>query len=90
MVLLEAVTQKIHIIVSDIPENKSVLEENALYFRSEDIDDLAKKLIWALEHSEYMDKLTADAYQHVVENFSWEKIVPKYEECYKRVLQGKH
>jgi glycosyltransferase involved in cell wall biosynthesis len=90
MVLLEAVTQKIHIIVSDIPENKSVLEENALYFRSEDMDDLAEKLVWALEHSEQMDKLTADSYQHVVENFSWGKIVSSYEECYTRVLHGQH
>jgi len=89
MVLLEAVTQKIHLIVSDIPENKSVLEKNALYFCSEDVNDLAEKLNWALENSEFMNKLSLDAYQHVLANFSWEKIVSSYEKCYQQVLQRK-
>jgi len=89
MVLLEAATQKTPMIVSDIPENKSVLENNTLYFRSGDAGDLSVKLVWALEHPEKMDKLAVDAYLHVKEKFSWGKVVSDYEQCYQQTLRGR-
>jgi glycosyltransferase involved in cell wall biosynthesis len=82
MVLLEAVTQKSKIIVSDIPENKSVLEDKALYFESENIGDLGEKILWALANYHEMEKLSLDAYRYVFQNYSWETIVNQYENCY--------
>lgn len=85
MVLLESVTQKTQIVVSDIPENKSVLGKNALFFCSEDVEDLAEKITWALENPKQMQALTDDAYQHVITEFNWNKIVSSYVQCYERV-----
>lgn len=88
MVLLESVAQKTQIVVSNIPENKSVLQENALYFHSEDIDDLAEKLIWALENPKQIQALADGAYQHVLTEFNWDRIVSSYVQCYRHVVDN--
>jgi glycosyltransferase involved in cell wall biosynthesis len=82
MMLLEAATLQTPIICSDIPENKIVMQDNALYFHSEDAADLADKIEWALRHPSEISSLGLKASICVKNNLNWEKIVEQYENVY--------
>lgn len=82
MMLLETAVTKTPIICSDIPENVSVLPEQALFFASASSADLKEKLAWALAHPAEMDALAHAAWQRVITCFQWEKIVTQYEHLY--------
>ena len=59
IMLLEAASLKVPVICSDIPENKTVFnEKEVLFFKSENEDDLAEKLKYALANSRIMEKYT--------------------------------
>jgi glycosyltransferase involved in cell wall biosynthesis len=87
MMLLEAASLQTPIVCSDIPENRAIMHENVLYFRSEDEQDLADKLKWALDHPCEMSSLGTKASEDVQDNFSWENITRQYEEIYKALIQ---
>jgi glycosyltransferase involved in cell wall biosynthesis len=85
---LEVAALKVPLIASDIPENREVLPDQALYFRSGDVDDLRKKLQWALAHPDEIKALTVRAYQSVVDNYRWPTVIRRYEELYEENLPG--
>ena len=82
MMLLEAASLQAPIICSDIPENKIVMQENVLYFRSGDVDDLAEKIQWALAHPDEMSSFAQKASLFVKDTLTWEKISKQYDEIY--------
>jgi glycosyltransferase involved in cell wall biosynthesis len=82
MMLLEAASLQAPIICSDISENRIVMQDNVLYFHSEDVSDLANKIEWALNHPKEMASLGLKAGNFVKDNLTWEKIVEQYEEVY--------
>jgi len=82
MMLLEAASLQAAIICSDIPENKIVMQDNVLYFRSGNVIDLADKIQWALDHPDEMSSLGQKASTHVKDTLTWEKIAKQYEEIY--------
>jgi len=82
MMLLEAASLGTPIVCSDIPANTSVLPEQALYFRSGDVDDLVEKLRWALSHPEEMKRLGRSAQEWVKARFSWKRIAEQYDQLY--------
>jgi glycosyltransferase involved in cell wall biosynthesis len=86
--LLEVAALKVPLIASDIPENREVLPDHALYFRTGDVEDLRKKLQWALAHPDDMKTLTVRAYQSVVENYRWPTVIHRYEELYAENMPG--
>jgi len=88
MVLLEAVMAKVPIIVSDIPENISVLEDTALFFQSDNSTDLAKKIAWSFNNEEAMNEYIIEAADHVVKHYSWESIVGEYIKYYRELIQN--
>lgn len=88
MMLLEVATLGTPIICSDIPENQSVLPEQALFFKSGNIDDLHLNLDWALGHHEQMQSLAVQAQRWVFQDYRWENIVPQYQSLYEKVLTG--
>lgn len=83
MMLLEAASLQVPIICSDIPENKIVMQENVVYFRSDDAIDLANQIQWALDHPDEMSNLAQKASVHVKDALTWETIARQYEEIYK-------
>jgi glycosyltransferase involved in cell wall biosynthesis len=89
MMLLEAASLQAPVICSDIPENKAVMQDNALYFRSGDAVDLAKKIQWALQHPDEMLLLGRKAGAYVEEHLTWDKIAAQYEVIYQECLKGK-
>lgn len=88
MMLLEVASLGVSIVCSDIPENISVLGEYTLYFKSGDIDDLADKLRWALDHVETMRGLASAAQAWVKQNYSWDAITEQYEKLYQQTVGG--
>ncbi len=88
MMLLEVSALGTPIICSDIPENRSVLPEQTLFFESKNVDDLREKLDWALNHPKQMQSLAAKAQRFVNRSYSWDKIIPQYQALYETVLGG--
>jgi glycosyltransferase involved in cell wall biosynthesis len=82
MMLLEAASLQVPIICSDIPENKIVMQDNVVYFRSEDAIDLANQIQWALGHTGEMSSSGQKVGIYVKDTLTWEKIVQQYEEIY--------
>jgi len=88
MMLLEVAAIGTPILCSDIPENRAVLEESTLYFKSANMEDLKSKLAWALEHMDTMEKLGYAAQALVKQNYLWDKIVNQYEELYQEAFRN--
>jgi glycosyltransferase involved in cell wall biosynthesis len=84
MALLEASSIGAPILCSDIPANTSVLPDQALYFHSNDVDDLANKLQWALDHPKEMSELGQRAEAWVKEKYSWDLIAEQYDQLYQQ------
>lgn len=82
MMLLEAASVGTPILCSDIPENSSVVPEQALFFRSGDASDLGQKLAWALDQPQMMRQFGIQAQQWVNQTFAWAGIIQKYERLY--------
>jgi len=86
MMLLEAASCGVPLVCSDIPENKAVLGGRTTYFRSGDAADLAGRLAWALEHGDEAVMLSTAASEWVLSAYSWDRIVPMYEDAYARAI----
>ena len=87
MMLLEAGSIGTPMICSDIPQNLAVLsDKEVLYFKSKNVDDLARKLIWAFENEEAMRLLAIQTKQKVENEYLVEKVVRQYIDLYDRIL----
>jgi glycosyltransferase involved in cell wall biosynthesis len=86
--LLEVSALKTPLIASDIPENREVLPEQALFFKSGDVADLRAKMEWALAHPDEMQALAARAHHWVAEHYRWPTIIGRYEELYDKLISG--
>jgi len=61
--------------------------KNGFMFRLGDVDDLRKKIEYALKNYEKLGKVRENAYRTAVDKFSWEKIARKIEQVYKSELR---
>jgi glycosyltransferase involved in cell wall biosynthesis len=80
--LLEAMAQSKCVIVSDIPENTTVVGEGALRFRVGDADDLARVISEVDRDPDRAAALGAKALERAKAEFSWERIVDDLEAVY--------
>jgi glycosyltransferase involved in cell wall biosynthesis len=88
VMLLDAASIGASILCSDIPANVSALQQQALYFKSGDAQDLAEKLLWALDHPGEMQALGAQAQVWMRENSSWDRITERYDRLYREVARA--
>ena len=89
MVLLEAASVKTPLICSSIPGNKNVFnDDEVLYFDTDNANDLAEKIEWALSNSRKMAKKADNAYQKLSRYYLWENISKKYANIYNEVAEG--
>jgi glycosyltransferase involved in cell wall biosynthesis len=87
MMLLEVVSMKTPVIASDIPSNRAIFsDDEMLFFRSNDVDDLAEKLKYAMTNKEKMKENAERAYEKLAAQYTWEGIASKYNKHYKRLL----
>jgi glycosyltransferase involved in cell wall biosynthesis len=88
--LIEAICAGVPAIISDIPALTEVCDNGkyALTFRSEDAQDLADKLRYALDHRDEMEQLGEVAKQYARQSFSIEKMIAEYEGFYEEDLNA--
>lgn len=88
MMLLEVASIKTPIICSDIPENTAIFcNEEVLFFKSGDEQDLAEKLKWAISNPDKMKTKSLRAHNKVKEKYLWSDITKQYEKLYQKVLK---
>ena len=77
MKLFEYMASDRPIIASDLPNIKEVLNENnAIFFKPDNSQDLAKKIESVLNNKNLVDKISQQAYQDV-KNYTWDKRAKK-------------
>lgn len=75
MSLLEAMSYGNCCLVSDIPENLEVVEDNAFSFQKGDVGDLCIKLRYLLEHKDEVRKYKKMSSQFICGKYNWEEVV---------------
>jgi len=86
MVLLEAASINVPIVCSDIPENREILHDEAVYFQSDNVQDLIDQLEWAINHPNETSQLSHRAQDSVNSEFSWDSIASRYADLYQEVI----
>jgi glycosyltransferase involved in cell wall biosynthesis len=82
--LLEALSYGNAVLCSDIPENTSVAEDWAVYFKKGNVDDLAEKLDMMCKDRKIVDDLRAGAGEFITEKYNWDDIARQTLELYKK------
>ena len=88
MSLLEALAYGNAVLCSDIPENTSVAEDKAVYFKKSDIDDLAEKLQTLCNDSEKVAELKNGVDEFILSRYNWKDIAVKTSNLYKNIAKG--
>jgi glycosyltransferase involved in cell wall biosynthesis len=86
MTMLEVASLGTPMIASDIPENREVLPNQALFFKSGDADNLRQKLAWALDNPGQMALMAGQARIWVEANYRWPGIIAGYEQLYDELM----
>jgi glycosyltransferase involved in cell wall biosynthesis len=87
IMLLEVASAGKAIVASDIPENTQVFNESeVLYFKVNNVDDLADKIRYALDHKEEMKALGQRCQEKVFSKYVWKNIANAYAEAYETVM----
>lgn len=87
--LLEALAYKNALLCSDIPENTSVAEEHAMYFKKGDVSDLADKLQKMCDGEDIVNSLKSDADEFILKKYNWRDVAGRTCMLYKDVLKCK-
>ncbi len=78
VMLLEVASLRKGIVCSDIAENVEAIDNNGVYFKSGDAEDLAEKIAYAVYNQEEMDALGVEAYEWVKRNRNWQDLTARY------------
>ena len=78
--LLEAMSYGCRCLVSDIEENKQVVENYAWKFKKGNVKDLKKKLEQALNNKDKYK--TAQITEYILEKYNWDEVVNKTKKLY--------
>lgn len=86
-VLLNALSYKKSVVVSDLPAMKEMITdgENGFIFKSEDEKDLANILIKALKNDENLKTIGQNGYNKVLIDNDWHKIAKKTAQLYQHI-----
>ena len=88
MMLLEAVSVGTPVIASDIEANTDIFgSEEVLLFKNKSVDDLAKKIEWALTHKDQMKLRAKKAFIRAQSEYNWPSIASKYDVIYNRLIK---
>ena len=88
MALLEVAAQGKMIICSDIEENVDAIQNNAIYFKTNDHHDLANKINEVVTNLSTITKYSNRAYKWVKKHRNWDILVDSYCEQYNNLLNN--
>lgn len=85
--LMEAMSARLPILTTDIPENRELITHNVtgLLVPVHDISATASALVRLIDDRDLRRTLSANAYRQVKERFSLEAIIPQYVEFYRHL-----
>ena len=86
--LLEAMSYGNCCLVSDIPENLEAISNYGYTFKNRDVEDLASKLEFLINHHEAVNSFKETAREYVLQNYSWDKIASDFEELYVNLINN--
>ena len=81
--LLEAMSYGNCCLVSDIAENVDVVRDKGISFRTNEVDDLIRKLTDLIDNREIVDKCKAQSADFVCEKYNWDEITKETVSLYK-------
>ena len=87
LTLLEAMSGGASCLVSDIPENTTVLGNFGSSFRVSDVDELAARLLDA-PRTGAPERDGAAQTAYVLENYGYDRVIDEHMEIYRRVCKG--
>ena len=82
--LLESLAYRNALLCSDIPENTSVAEDKAIYFKKGDINDLAEKLQTLCDDSSLVQSFREGSDEFILSKYSWQDVAKATSELYKK------
>ena len=82
--LLEAFSYGNAVLCSDIPENTSVAEDKANYFKKGNIDDLAEKLQSMCDNTDIVENFRSGASEFILNKYSWQDVAEATCKLYKK------
>nr|MBP8994606.1 glycosyltransferase family 4 protein [Bacteroidales bacterium] len=89
MMLLEAASVRTPIICTDITENKDIFnEEEVLFFKTNDMVDLAQKIDYALNNIDEMKLRAERALKKLQREYNWENISKDYSNLYNSLIKN--
>ena len=89
-VVLEALSYKCPVLISDIEENVDVIKTDEIYgflHKNKDISDLKKQLSYLLEHPDVVNAMRQKGQDFVKREYSWDKAVQMTYDVYKHVME---
>lgn len=84
--VLEAMSHGKTVISSDIPENMEVTRAYGINFRNKSVDDLVRKLRYALTHPVDMIERGKKARTFVLTHFQWDDVAKHTDQLYKSLV----
>jgi len=85
VMLLEVAYLKKGIICSDIAQNKDAIGDNAIFFKSGNVEELARKIDFAVNNQLYLDTLGSKAYEYIIKNRNWDLLKENYLTIFKKI-----
>ena len=82
--LLESLAYKNALLCSDIPENTSVAEDRAVYFKKGNIDDLAQKLQELCNNQTLVDSLRDGVDDFILNKYNWHDVAESTINLYRK------
>lgn len=82
--LLESLSYGNALLCSDIPENTSVAEDKAVYFKKGNVKDLADKLRMLCSDSSFVEKVRDGADEFILNKYNWKDIAKSTCEIYQK------
>jgi glycosyltransferase involved in cell wall biosynthesis len=85
--LLEAMSFGNCVVASDLPELKSVLESDGILFQTGSVQDLRKKLRFALTNPSFVEEQGKTMIERVKREHDWDKIYRKYRTVVENLIE---
>ncbi len=86
LTILEAMSFGKCVLVSDIAENREVIDHSGIPFEVSSVDDLQEKMTELVNHPEIVSARANLAMGYMKQHFDWGKIVEETEGLYEKIV----
>jgi glycosyltransferase involved in cell wall biosynthesis len=88
--LLEAVSARVPVICSDIPENMQVFDEGEVFFfKTGNIDDLSEKINHVMDNEDTVCMVAQRGYERLQRDYDWKQIANRFANIYYWLIENK-